>query len=157
MQAFFGRVLEAWLKDMFIPGSAATADNRCMQVIRPITPHRRRRIVIAAMLFAGLALPAVQAIGSADHDRDHDRARAAVQAGQVLPLPTLLERLQRSHPGQVLELELELDKGRWIYEIKLLQADGQLLKLELDAATAQVLEVKRKDRHKDRATDESRR
>lgn len=155
MQAFFGRLLEALLKDMFIPGSGATADNRCMQVIRPPTPHRRRRIVIAAMLFAGLALPALQAIGRADHD--HDRARAAVQAGQVLPLPTLLERLQRSHPGQVLELELELDKGRWIYEIKLLQADGQLLKLELDAATAQVLEVKRKDRHKDRVTGEPRR
>lgn len=157
MQAFFGRLLEALLKDMFIPGSGATADNRCMQVIRPPTPHRRRRIVIAAMLFAGLALPALQAIGRADHDHDHDRARAAVQAGQALPLPTLLERLQRSHPGQVLELELELDKGRWIYEIKLLQADGQLLKLELDAATAQVLEVKRKDRHKDRVTGEPRR
>lgn len=153
MQAFFGRRLEDLLKGMFIPGSGATADNRCMQVIPPPTPHRRRRIVIAAMLFAGLALPAVRATGSADHDR----ARAAVQAGQVLPLPTLLDRLQRSHPGQVLELELELDKGRWIYEIKLLQADGQLLKLELDAATAQVLEVKRKDRHKDRASDEPRR
>ena len=54
----------------------------------------------------------------------------------MLPLPTLLERLQRTHPGQVLELELERDDGRWIYEVKLLQADGQLLKLELDAGTA---------------------
>jgi hypothetical protein len=45
----------------------------------------------------------------------------------------------------VLELELERDDGRWIYEIKLLQANGQLLRLEVDAATAQVLQVKRKD------------
>jgi uncharacterized membrane protein YkoI len=109
--------------------------------------------VLAVLLLSGLAQPSAWA----SDNRDHDRARAAVQAGQVLPLPTLLERLQRSHPGQVLELELELDDGRWIYEIKLLQADGQLLKLKLDAATAQVLEVKRKDRHKDRAPDESRR
>ena len=59
-------------------------------------------------------------------------------------MPILLERLRRTHPGQVLELELERDDGRWIYEVKLLQANGQLLKLEVDAATAQVLEVKRK-------------
>lgn len=66
----------------------------------------------------------------------------------MLPLPTLLERLRRTHPGQVLELELERDDGRWIYEVKLLQANGQLLKLDVDAATAQVLQVKRKEGRK---------
>lgn len=53
-------------------------------------------------------------------------------------------------PGQVLDLELEHEQGRWIYEIKLLQPDGQLLKLEVDARTAQVLQVKRKDDRKAR-------
>ena len=62
----------------------------------------------------------------------------------MLPLPQVLERLQRSHPGQVLELELEHEKGQWIYEIRLMQADGRLLKLTVDAATARVLEVRRK-------------
>jgi uncharacterized membrane protein YkoI len=100
--------------------------------------------VLTAILLSGLALPGA----SASDKRDHERARAAVQAGQVLPLPTLLERLQRTHPGQVLELELELEDGRWIYEVKLLQANGQLLKLELDAATGQVLQVKRKEDRK---------
>jgi uncharacterized membrane protein YkoI len=99
------------------------------------------RIALAALLLAALAQPSA----SASDSRDHERARAAVEAGQVLPLPTLLERLRRTHPGQVLELELERDDGRWIYEVKLLQANGQLLKLDVDAATAQVLEVKRKE------------
>lgn len=85
-------------------------------------------------------MPLAQA-GSRD---DHERARAAVQAGEVLALPLVLERLQRTHPGQVLELELEHEKGRWIYEIRLMQADGQLFKLTVDAATARVLEVRRK-------------
>lgn len=80
---------------------------------------------------------------------DHDRARAAVESGAVLPLPVLLDRLARSHPGQVLELELEQDDGRWIYEVKLLQADGSLLKLDVDARSAQVLKLKRKDKSKD--------
>ncbi len=57
-----------------------------------------------------------------------------------MPLPALLEHLQRTRPGRVLELELDQEDGRWIYDVKLLQADGQLVKLELDARTAQVLE-----------------
>lgn len=95
------------------------------------------------MLALGAALVATDA--QAGRKDDHDRARAAVQAGEVLPLPALLERLQRTHPGGVLELELEREHGRWIYEVKLLQPDGQLLKLEVDAATAQVLKVRRAD------------
>lgn len=70
---------------------------------------------------------------------DHDSARAAVQGGQVLPLKTLLGRLERTHPGQVLEVELESDDGRWVYEVRLLQADGRLLKLDVDAASGEVL------------------
>jgi len=77
-------------------------------------------------------------------DRDHDRARAAVKAGQVVPLRTVLERLEREHPGQVLDVELEDEDGRLVYEVKLLQGDGRLVKLELDARTATVL--RRKER-----------
>jgi len=105
--------------------------------------------VLASLVLTGLVQP--PAWGS--DSRDHERARAAVEAGQVLPLATLLERLRRTHPGQVLELELERDDGRWIYEVKLLQANGQLLKLDIDAATAQVLQVRRKSgRRADRAS-----
>lgn len=89
------------------------------------------------------------ALAGAPHD--HERARTAVQAGEILPLQTLLERVQRTHPGQVLELELERDDGRWIYELKLLQAGGQLLKLEVDAATGEVLKARRKKPAKDAA------
>ncbi len=112
-----------------------------------LPPSRSRphiRVVLHALLAAGLATLIGLPVATAGDQRDHERARAAVQAGEVLPLQTLLERLRRTHPGQVLELELEREDGRWIYEVKLLQADGQLLKLELDAATGQVLAAKRK-------------
>jgi uncharacterized membrane protein YkoI len=75
----------------------------------------------------------------ADRHHDHERARAALQAGEVLPLQKVLEALQRSHPGDVLEVELEREGGRWIYEVKLLQKGGRLLKLAVDARTAEVL------------------
>jgi uncharacterized membrane protein YkoI len=77
-------------------------------------------------------------------DGDHERARAAVRAGEVLPLSVLLNRLQPAWPGQVLELELEHEDGRWIYEVKLLQPGGQVVKLDVDARTATVLKHRRK-------------
>jgi uncharacterized membrane protein YkoI len=49
----------------------------------------------------------------------------------------------------VLEVELEQDDGRWIYEIKLLQSGGRLVKLELDAASGAVLQRKERARKPD--------
>ena len=75
----------------------------------------------------------------ADGERDHDRARAALRAGEVLPLAVILERVARQQSGQVLDVELEREHGRWIYELKLLQHDGALVKLEVDAFDGRVL------------------
>jgi uncharacterized membrane protein YkoI len=90
--------------------------------------------LVAWCLAAGSLAPAL-----AGGERDHDRARAALQAGEVLPLQKILERVQRTHPGEVLEVELEHEGGRWVYELKLLQGGGRLLRLDVDAKTAEVL------------------
>ena len=50
------------------------------------------------------------------------------------------ERLAATHPGEVLEVELERDDGRWIYELKLLQPGGELRKLKLDARSGELLQ-----------------
>lgn len=92
--------------------------------------------VLALCLGAG-AQPA-----HADGRRDHDRARAAMKAGQVLPLQEVLEKVLRSHPGDVLEVELEREDGRWVYELKILQSGGRLLRLDVDARTASVLGIR---------------
>jgi uncharacterized membrane protein YkoI len=64
---------------------------------------------------------------------DHDRARQALEAGEILPLRTVLDKLVRDTPGQVMEVELERRDARWIYEIKLLRPGGALIKLWVDA------------------------
>lgn len=106
---------------------------------------RRRLPWLALWLATWLATWLAASAVAADETPDHDRARAAVQAGQVLPLATVLQRLQRSHPGQVLEVELEREHGQWVYEIKLLQDGGRLLRLELDAATGRVLKARSRE------------
>jgi len=106
---------------------------------------KRRRWAAGVLWAAALVVPPAWASGKGDHDR----ARQAVQAGQVLPLPTVLERLQREVPGQVLEVELEQERERWIYEIKLLTPAGQLTKVKLDARTAEVLRVRSRESRED--------
>ena len=51
----------------------------------------------------GSALPAAHA------DRnDHELARQALQQGKVLPLRTVLDKVEQQYPGQVVELDLGL-------------------------------------------------
>ncbi len=96
------------------------------------------------------ALALCLATVQAHADSDQDRARAAVQSGQVLPLSVVLARLERELPGQMLEVELEQEDGRWVYEVKLLQAGGRLMKLGLDAGTGAVLKRRERGAHSER-------
>ncbi len=98
------------------------------------------QLCVALLLMAGLG---GQFVVLAD-GRDHDRAERALQSGQIMSLQSVLQKLQTLYPGKVLEVELEDDDGRWIYEIKLLQTGGQLRKIKLDARTAEVLQSKMK-------------
>jgi len=98
--------------------------------------HHQTRWV-GALLLAGLL-----GLSAAHADNDHDRARAALRAGEVLPLQVVLQRVQAEYPGRVLGIKLEREDGRWIYEVKLLDPSGQLNKLELDAATGAVLRLR---------------
>ena len=81
-----------------------------------------------------------------DDDGDHERARRAVEQGRALPLRVVLEQVERQFQGRAVEVELEREDGRLIYEIRLLQDSGQVVKLEVDAATGAVLKFKQKGR-----------
>jgi len=94
-----------------------------------------RKTLAIATLLAAAALTPLASLA----DGDHDSARAALQAGEVLPLHVVLERVARDHPGNVLEVELEREQDQWIYELKILQSGGSLRKLKVDAKTAAII------------------
>ena len=77
---------------------------------------------------------------------DHERARAAREAGKIVSLQAILERAQKEFPGSVLEVELEEEGGRWIYKVELLGPGGGMVKVEYDAADGQRLRVKLQSR-----------
>jgi uncharacterized membrane protein YkoI len=80
-----------------------------------------------------------------DEDRSHDRARRAAEAGEILSISQIYERARREQSGRVLEAELERAKGRWIYELKILDPEGRLHELKLDAATGKILKREEED------------
>ncbi|MCL2346507.1 MAG: hypothetical protein FWC58_11735 [Desulfobulbus sp.] len=91
----------------------------------------------AAVILAACAMPA---LGEDKHD--HELARQELAAGRILPLQTVLERIRPTFPGEALEVELENEDGRWIYEIKMLNASGGVSKLLIDARDASLIRVR---------------
>lgn len=104
---------------------------------------RRPFVLMALAVAAATAGTAAQA-AERGHG-DHDLARQALERGQVLPLRTVLEKVEREYQGQVLKVEFEHDDGRFIYEIRLLQQDGRRAKLKIDAVDGRVLQIQRKE------------
>lgn len=97
------------------------------------------------LLSASFCLAASGAPASAQPVPDQTRARAAVEAGEILPLQTIIGRQRTRLQGRILEVELEREDGRWVYEIELLLADGRKRELEIDATSARVLEIEDED------------
>lgn len=66
--------------------------------------------------------------------------RRAVEAGQLKPLSEILAAVQATHPGKVLDVDLERDRsGQRVYEITILKANGQRSKILVDATTGNEL------------------
>ncbi|MGE0289846.1 MAG: PepSY domain-containing protein [Bradyrhizobium sp.] len=96
------------------------------------------RRLILPLLLIGLLAPAVFA-----SDDDHDKARRLREAGEILPLETVLEHARRAQPGKVLEVKLERERGVYVYEFEVLDDAGVVWELELDARDGAVLKHKR--------------
>jgi len=110
----------------------------------------KTRLILAAL---ALALPAFAASALADRD-DHDRARAALERGEVLPLSQLLAKVEAELGGRVIEIEFERDDGRFVYEFEIVSTDGRLAEVTVDAATGAVLEREYDDDDRDRGWDD---
>lgn len=96
-----------------------------------------------SLLAAGLLmLTAAPALAGDDHrPKDHETARAALSRGEIQPLSKILALAAARARGDVIKVELEDEKGRLIYEVKLLGKDGRVREVELDARSGAVLKV----------------
>lgn len=105
------------------------------------------RVVVTLVALLSAALLATGTAHASE--RDHELARQALERGEVLPLREVLDRVERQYGGQVLKVEFEREDGRFVYEIRLLQDDGRMAKLEVDAKDGKVLKIKRNERRRE--------
>ncbi|MCC7272275.1 MAG: PepSY domain-containing protein [Alphaproteobacteria bacterium] len=90
----------------------------------------RRALILPLLVLLSASSPA-----AAGDRRDHERARAALAAGEVRPLAELLAEVERRYVGRVIETELERHDGAWVYEFELLPPSGLVFEIVLDART----------------------
>ena len=101
----------------------------------------RHPLPLAAALLLAACLS-----GPAPAGRDHDEIRRLRSAGKILSLETIIAQHRRQYrDGQLLDAELELEKGRYLYELKFLGNDGVVRKFEYDARTGELWHVERKE------------
>lgn len=92
--------------------------------------------------FLSLSIDPAQA---ANHEQDS--ALQAYRSGQVAGLPRILSRARKAYAGRVLAVELipgraDHETGSWIYMVKMLTPQGNVIMLYLDAKTAIIKSVK---------------
>lgn len=117
----------------FIPDSVPEAYNLRMRAV----------YIATALVLAALAAP--HGAGAAlAQGVDHERARAAMERGEIMPLHAILVRVDEQFQGRVIEVRLtDLEAGLqgWIYALTLLTPQNNVLMLKVDAGTGVLLQV----------------
>jgi len=105
----------------------------------------KTRILLTVMLifmsWQSVAMPHIE------YEEDLDEVTAAVKAKEISPFIDLLAIIERDFNGRVIKVELEKDDDYsdddiWIYEIKILDADRNVVKADFDAKTFRLLAIK---------------
>jgi uncharacterized membrane protein YkoI len=74
-------------------------------------------------------------------DIDQATARQLSASGQILPLEKIHEKAKQIKHGKILETELEKKRGKYLYEVELLDEHGIVWEIKLDAATGQLMKL----------------
>ncbi len=99
------------------------------------------------MLLAGGALVAALP-GTADaRDKDdvhRDEIRRAVDAGEIHSLADILKTVREKLPGEVARVKVENKGGHWLYEFRVVDSQGRLFEVYVNAQSAEIERVEEK-------------
>lgn len=89
------------------------------------------------LLLLCLLLPAMAA---ADPDGDdHDDAKLLREAGEIVSLEKLFADVRQRHSGRVFKIELEYERGQYVYEIEMVDDGGKVHEYYYDARDGRLL------------------
>jgi uncharacterized membrane protein YkoI len=103
--------------------------------MRAGAPSSSIATIVGALLLASPAM-------AGPHDQE--AVRLAVSRGEIRPLADILERVRGQLSGDVVGVEVESEKGRWVYELRVLDPKGRLFDVYVDARDGAIQRVKEK-------------
>jgi uncharacterized membrane protein YkoI len=103
----------------------------------------RRFVWLPVSALCLLAAPVIYAEETAwhEHGSAYEQAREAVQLGHALPLNQILAHLHLAAPGKIVATHYEFEFERWVYEFKIVDPQGRLRKVHLDARTGELVKL----------------
>jgi uncharacterized membrane protein YkoI len=99
------------------------------------------------MMLAAAALVAATPRMAVAHDQDElrrDEVRRAVETGEIHSLADILSTLRGKLPGEVAGVEIEHERGRWRYEFRVVDSQGRLFEVYVDARSGEIERIKEK-------------
>ena len=95
---------------------------------------------LAGLLSAGAIAHADDEGDDAD-GRTLDAVQEAVEKGAIKPFSELRDIVSRRFRGDIVRVEPRRKHGIFLYKFKVLSPEGQLVEIEIDAASGTILEV----------------
>lgn len=101
-------------------------------------PSPRSLLIMTLALFAMLSLPAA---AQEQQPRCLSRAeqRAAIAAGEAIPLATARQMLRQRMGGELVRARLCRESGRLVYRLTVLARDGKVRQVSIDATNGTVI------------------
>ena len=102
-------------------------------------------VPIVMLSLAGLLSSAAIAHAEDEGDdadgRTIDAVQEAVEKGAIKPFSELRDIVSRRFRGDIVRVEPRRKHGIFLYKFKVLSPEGQLVEIEIDAASGTILEV----------------
>jgi uncharacterized membrane protein YkoI len=106
-----------------------------------------RNLTVLALLLAVAAFVAAAPRLAAASDKDEmrrDEVRRAVETGEIRALADILKAVRGKLPGEVAGVEVERKDGRWLYEFRVVDGQGRLFDVYVDARSGEIERIKEK-------------
>jgi uncharacterized membrane protein YkoI len=101
--------------------------------------------VSALLLTAALVAGGLGSAAASDRDeRRRDEVRHAVEAGEIRPLADILKAVRDKLPGEVAGVEIDREHGHWRYEFRVIDGQGRLFEVYVDAHNGNIERIKEK-------------
>ena len=92
-------------------------------------------VLIVAFMLSGM-------VHMAWANDDHIEAKRLLDAGEILPLESILNNIRKEYPGKILEVKLENEDQVIAYEVEVLGSDNIVREVYINARTGKVLSSK---------------